>query len=50
VLVNCSAPGHEDVTQRLISKTQTSGVVGPQRSSELTHPCSTELTQCRGEG
>lgn len=28
VLVSCSAPGHEDATQRLISKTQTSGVVG----------------------
>ena len=28
VLVQCSAPGHDDLTQRLISKTQTSGVVG----------------------
>ena len=28
ILVNCSAPGYEDTTQRLISKTQTSGVVG----------------------
>jgi len=28
VLVACSAPGYEDTTQRLISKTQTSGVVG----------------------
>jgi hypothetical protein len=28
VLVSCSAKGYEDSTQRLISKTQTSGVVG----------------------
>lgn len=28
VLVNCSAEGHEDATHRLVSKTQTSGVVG----------------------
>lgn len=28
VLVSCSAEGYEDQTQRLVSKTQTSGVVG----------------------
>lgn len=28
VIVQCSADGHEPVTHRLISKTQTSGVVG----------------------
>lgn len=28
VLVQCSAPGYESTTQRLVSKTQTSGVVG----------------------
>lgn len=28
VLVQCSAPGYENTTQRLVSKTQTSGVVG----------------------
>jgi len=28
ILVQCSAPGYDDTTQRLISKTQTSGVVG----------------------
>lgn len=28
VLVQCSAPGHENATQRLVSRTQTSGVVG----------------------
>jgi hypothetical protein len=28
VLVNCSAEGHEDATHRLVSKTQTAGVVG----------------------
>ena len=28
LVVQCSAEGHEDVTHRLVSKTQTSGVVG----------------------